>query len=78
MTIYHIKPYREAFFMHLLRLEFWTAFCALFGLARWHIPARPPRLIDNPGLEITDEMLAMARDAAKVADEQGLVAPWDV
>ena len=50
MTIYHIKPYRKAFFMHLLRLEFWTAFCALFGLARWHLPMRPSRLIDNPGL----------------------------
>ena len=73
---YHVKPYREAWFKHLLRLEFSTAFCALFRLARWHIPARPPRLFDNPGLTITDDMLAMAQDAAQVNDEQGLVAPW--
>ena len=77
MTIYRVKPYRSAWFKHLLRLQFRTAFCPLFGLARWHIPVRPSRLIDNPGLTITEEMLAMARYAAKVVDELGLVAPWD-
>ena len=75
MKIYQVKPYRGAWFKHLLRLEFRTAFCALFGLARWHIPVQPSRLIDNLGLTITEEMLAMARDAAKVVGEQGLVAP---
>ena len=56
MTIYHIKPYREAWLKHLLRLQFRTAFCALLGLARWHMPVRTsPRIIDNPGLTITAE-----------------------
>ena len=37
----------------------------------------PQTLMGYP-IYVCDDMLAMARDAAKVADEQGLVAPWDV
>ena len=47
MTIYPVKPYREAGSHRQARPQSWTAFCALFGLARWHIPARRCRLPDN-------------------------------
>ena len=54
MTIYHVKPYRGAWLRHLLHFQFRTACCALFGIARWHIPARRCRIIvDEPGLTIT-------------------------
>ena len=55
----------------------------------WLADARPGTrlLLDSDGFPQTlmgypiyvfDDMQAMARDAAQVADEQGLVAPWDV
>jgi len=53
MEIYHIKPYRGAWLSHLLQFQFRTAFCALFGIARWHIPARPCRTLDNLRLTFT-------------------------
>jgi len=55
MTIYHVKPYRRMWLKHLLRLQFRTAFCALFGLARWHGLVRPTQLIDNFGRTVSEE-----------------------
>jgi len=58
MTIHHVKPYRRAWFKHLLRLEFRTAFCALFGLARWHMPSRCSTfMMPRFSLTITEEEL---------------------
>jgi len=56
MTVCLVKPYREAWFQHLLRLQFRTAFCALFGIVRWKIPARRCRLLDNFGFTIPEEV----------------------
>jgi len=50
MTIYHVKPYREVWLHHLVRLQFRTAFCALFGLARWNISARRCSLLGHFGI----------------------------